>query len=183
MLDEGVWPRLRSEVRSLFQKAVDEVFPGGHWEVPEPGLFGSREYGLSDENSSDVDLYVLAPEWVLLRGDDIRGIVARGLLDKGVRWASVVDQSPLQTLKWVIEDRAREISVSVLLSDKRRARGALTMTAFLKDFYADDVDYGTLVRDILKRLREAGALNKHGIRESVGQDLKTASVALFFARA
>ena len=39
MFDEGFLPRLRSGVQSLFQKAVDEVFPGVHWEVPEPSLF------------------------------------------------------------------------------------------------------------------------------------------------
>ena len=56
------------------------------------------------------------------------------------------------------------------------------MTTFLKEFYAANMDYRRLACDLLKQLGESGALNKHGIRERVGQDLKTASVA-FFARA
>ena len=69
----------------------------------------------------------------------------------------------------------------LLLSDEASARGALGITSFLKSFYEERQPYRVVVQAVVARLRDAGALNKHGYGHSVGQAMKTASTALLCA--
>ena len=171
----------RRKVQSLLQLAVDEILPGNGWCVPVPKQFGSVAYGLSTL-TSDVDLCILGPvDVIVARGDDLRALLARGLIDNGIPPWKVSDQRAPRTLKWSCEERGHFFDMSLLLSDKASARGALGITSFLRSFYEERQSYRGVVQAVVARLRDAGALNKHGYGHSVGQAMKTASTALLCA--
>ena len=101
---------LLTDVQWHLQSAVMELLPGSYWYAPFPFCFGSQRYRLAGP-TSDVDLLVLAPDYLVEKSADIRAIMARRLCDSGVDRHSVKDQPQLHTLKWSDEGRGVEVSV------------------------------------------------------------------------
>ena len=120
--------RVQRKVRELLQIAVDRALPANSWTVPLPTLFGSRRYGLSVD-TSDIDLCVEAPAEVVKVGNDVRALLARGLVEGGVLRDLILDQRSLQTPKWR-EGGPQGTDVSVLLTDRAGTRRALSITEF-----------------------------------------------------
>ena len=79
----------------------------------------------------------------------------------------------LETLKWKDADCGKE--VSILITEK--ATNQILITLFLKTFY-ESTD---VLKTLIAELRNAGVLNLHGLAASVGQHLKTTSLALWVA--
>ena len=71
--------------------------------------------------------------------------------------------------------------MSVFLTDAEGARRALSITEFLRAFYAERRAYRDVVRALLTQLRLVNALNKHGAGQAVGQSVKTASAVILCA--
>ena len=180
-MEEAFVEQWRERVQAGLQSAVFELLPGEDWRVPLPHIFGSQSYGLGT-STSDLDLCILGPPHIVLEhGHNLRALVARRLTDLGIGQRKVSDQKSLRTLKWSWQGEARSFEISLLLTDTESGQEALQATRLLKAFYDQHKEYGSVVRAVLARLREKGSLNKHGWGQTVGQAMKTATMALWCA--
>jgi predicted nucleotidyltransferase len=168
--------RLSIELQECLQCAVQKICPDVLWLAPVPWLFGSRKYGLAGP-TSDVDFLVVAPDAIADKSNDLRACLAGILRDAGVKRHALRDMKDLQTLKWT--DSRRGVEVSLLLTSKPLSQ--LRVTIFLRDFDAIEEAYRLVVVNVITQLRRVDALNSHAPNASVGQSLKTASVALWCA--
>ena len=145
-----------NEVR-LTELLTEVQLADSYWCAPFPWCFSIQRY-CPVGPTSDVDVLVLAPDYLVEKSADVRAIMARRLCEWGVNRRSVKDQPQLHTLKW--SDEGRGVEVSVLFN--REAMGPIIVTCFLRDFFKAHEEFRIVVLSVLMKLREAGAINSHG---------------------
>ena len=178
---EDLVSRLRATVEAglkvALKKALPPIAPFGF----EVSLFGSRYYGLAT-HTSDVDMYVAGPPYVMSRVSEVLRLLGAHLEANGCA-ASGRNAPTLQfenkTLKWT--DSITSLPVSLLLCAAEHVEEAIAATQSLAAFFEHHTACQSAMHALIKRLREASVLNSHGRVAVVGSSLKTAPFAILCA--
>ena len=144
--------------------------------------FGSQFYNLAT-STSDFDYYLYIPARHVEMSKVIRAIVQQLLCDRKVAVPHACDTGDGKaTLSWTYVGRDK-IRASLNVSPSDHIRGAMLITAFLADYYADNEELRGIVKAVATRLREkTGFPSIHGHEWSCQTDFKIRSLLSFVRR-